>query len=177
MRPTSRSAAASSFWRWYAASLRGSWLGPHGPGGHGGRHDSGISVVAAPNFSVGVQIFLALARRAGAMFAERPELGAYIHEHHHALKADAPSGTARELEAVLDEIYSKLVHVKSEVGPDGPEIVMALGRAIDRGRGHGRIDQERGVGGVRRDPDGRGSTEDGAGAVRPRRTGIDPGHA
>ena len=27
MRPTSRSAAASSFWRGYAASLRRSWLG------------------------------------------------------------------------------------------------------------------------------------------------------
>ena len=28
MRPTSRSGAASSFWRGYAASLRRSWLGP-----------------------------------------------------------------------------------------------------------------------------------------------------
>ena len=102
-------------------------------------------MVAAPNVSVGVQVFLALAPRAGAMFAERPELGAYIHEHHHALKADEPSGTARELEAVLNEIYSELVHVKSEVGPKKRAIVMALGRAIDGGRGHGRSTRSRSV--------------------------------
>ena len=63
--------------------------------------DAEIGVVAAANFSVGVQLFLALARHAGTLFADRTEFGAYIHEHHHAMKADAPSGTARELEVQL----------------------------------------------------------------------------
>lgn len=53
-----------------------------------------IGVVAAPNFALGVNIFLALAARAGELMAARPEFGAWIHELHHQAKKDAPSGTA-----------------------------------------------------------------------------------
>lgn len=56
--------------------------------------DAGIGVVAAANFSLGVNLFLALTERAADLFADRPEFGAYIHELHHAAKLDAPSGTA-----------------------------------------------------------------------------------
>ena len=56
--------------------------------------DAGIGVVAAANFSLGVNLFLALTERAAELFADRPEFGAYIHELHHAAKLDAPSGTA-----------------------------------------------------------------------------------
>ena len=56
--------------------------------------DAGIGVVAAANFSLGVNLFLALTERAAELFAARPEFGAYIHELHHAAKIDAPSGTA-----------------------------------------------------------------------------------
>ena len=56
--------------------------------------DAGIGVVAAANFSLGVNLFLALTERAAELFAGRPEFGAYIHELHHAAKVDAPSGTA-----------------------------------------------------------------------------------
>lgn len=56
--------------------------------------DAGIGVVAAANFSLGVNLFLALTERAAELFADRPEFGAYIHELHHAAKVDAPSGTA-----------------------------------------------------------------------------------
>lgn len=56
--------------------------------------DAGIGVVAAANFSLGVNLFLALTARAAELFADRPEFGAYIHELHHAAKLDAPSGTA-----------------------------------------------------------------------------------
>ena len=61
--------------------------------------DAGIGVVCASNFSIGVRYFLAMARQAGAMLAGEPDFGAYVHEHHHALKADKPSGTALEIEA------------------------------------------------------------------------------
>jgi 4-hydroxy-tetrahydrodipicolinate reductase len=53
-----------------------------------------VGVVAAPNFALGVNIFLAIAARAAELMAERPEYGAWIHELHHCAKRDAPSGTA-----------------------------------------------------------------------------------
>jgi 4-hydroxy-tetrahydrodipicolinate reductase len=55
---------------------------------------AGIGVVAAPNFAIGVNIFLAVVERVGALMAGQPSFGAWIHESHHAAKRDAPSGTA-----------------------------------------------------------------------------------
>jgi 4-hydroxy-tetrahydrodipicolinate reductase len=55
---------------------------------------AGIGVVAAPNFAVGVNLFLAMVDRIGALMAAQPAFGAWIHESHHAAKRDAPSGTA-----------------------------------------------------------------------------------
>ena len=63
--------------------------------------DRGGAVVAAPNFAIGVNIFLALAERAGELFAAQPSFGAWIHELHHAAKKDAPSGTALAAERAL----------------------------------------------------------------------------
>lgn len=57
-------------------------------------------VVAAPNFALGVNIFLALAERAAELTA-RGRFGVWIHELHHAAKRDAPSGTALALERAL----------------------------------------------------------------------------
>jgi 4-hydroxy-tetrahydrodipicolinate reductase len=53
-----------------------------------------IGVVSAPNFALGVNLFVAVAARAAELFASRPEFGAWIHELHHKAKKDAPSGTA-----------------------------------------------------------------------------------
>ncbi|HET7218156.1 MAG TPA: dihydrodipicolinate reductase C-terminal domain-containing protein [Vicinamibacterales bacterium] len=53
-----------------------------------------VGVVAAPNFALGVNIFLAIAARAAELMAPRPEFGAWVHEMHHRAKVDAPSGTA-----------------------------------------------------------------------------------
>lgn len=63
--------------------------------------DAGIGVVAAPNFAIGVNLFAALVERAGELLKDHPAFGAWIHELHHAAKRDAPSGTARQLEAAL----------------------------------------------------------------------------
>jgi 4-hydroxy-tetrahydrodipicolinate reductase len=62
---------------------------------------AGIGVVAAANFAIGVNLFLALAERAAELMADNPAFGGYIHELHHAAKRDAPSGTALALEAAL----------------------------------------------------------------------------
>jgi len=62
-----------------------------------------IGVVAAPNFAVGVNIFLAVVERLGALMAAQPSFGAWIHELHHAAKKDAPSGTALAIERRLRE--------------------------------------------------------------------------
>jgi 4-hydroxy-tetrahydrodipicolinate reductase len=73
-----------------------------------------IGVVAASNFALGVNLFLALAERAGQLFAAQADFGAWIHELHHAAKRDAPSGTALTLEAaVRDAGYARSIDVSS----------------------------------------------------------------
>jgi 4-hydroxy-tetrahydrodipicolinate reductase len=62
---------------------------------------AGIGVVAAPNFAIGVNVFLAVVDRMGALMAAQPSFGAWIHEAHHAAKKDAPSGTALAMEQRL----------------------------------------------------------------------------
>jgi 4-hydroxy-tetrahydrodipicolinate reductase len=55
---------------------------------------AGIGVVAAPNFSIGVNVFQLVVVEAARMMAAQPQFGSWIHEIHHATKIDAPSGTA-----------------------------------------------------------------------------------
>jgi 4-hydroxy-tetrahydrodipicolinate reductase len=62
---------------------------------------AGIGVVSAPNFAVGVNVFLAVVERLGTLMARQPSFGAWIHESHHAAKRDAPSGTALAMEQRL----------------------------------------------------------------------------
>jgi 4-hydroxy-tetrahydrodipicolinate reductase len=61
----------------------------------------GIGVVAAPNFAVGVNLFLALVERAAELWRDQPAFGAWLHELHHAAKRDAPSGTALAMESAM----------------------------------------------------------------------------
>jgi 4-hydroxy-tetrahydrodipicolinate reductase len=75
---------------------------------------SGIGVVAAPNFAIGVNVFIAIAGRLGRMMAAQPTFGAWIHELHHAAKKDAPSGTALAMEQRLrDEGYTAALPIAS----------------------------------------------------------------
>lgn len=60
-----------------------------------------VGVVAAANFALGVNLFLAIAERAGVLFTTLPQFGAWIHEAHHAAKKDAPSGTALALQSAM----------------------------------------------------------------------------
>ena len=78
------------------------------------RSAAGIGVVAAPNFAIGVNLFLAMVERAGALMGPNPSFGAYLHEMHHAAKRDAPSGTALAIEAVLRQSgYDRPVDITS----------------------------------------------------------------
>ena len=61
------------------------------------------ALLHAANFSLGVHLFLRAARELARGFAGRPEFDAFILEEHHAAKVDAPSGTARELQARVRE--------------------------------------------------------------------------
>jgi len=75
---------------------------------------AGIGVVAAPNFAVGVNLFLAVVGRLGALMSQQPAFGAWIHEHHHAAKRDAPSGTALAMERRLrDHGYTAALPIDS----------------------------------------------------------------
>jgi 4-hydroxy-tetrahydrodipicolinate reductase len=53
-----------------------------------------IGVVAAANFSIGVNLFGMLVGEAARLMQGQRQYGAWIHEAHHATKRDAPSGTA-----------------------------------------------------------------------------------
>ncbi|HEX6617650.1 MAG TPA: dihydrodipicolinate reductase C-terminal domain-containing protein [Gemmatimonadales bacterium] len=59
----------------------------------------GGALLHAQNFSLGVHLFLRAARDLAGWFAGRAGFDAFILEEHHAAKRDAPSGTARELQA------------------------------------------------------------------------------
>jgi 4-hydroxy-tetrahydrodipicolinate reductase len=63
--------------------------------------EANVGVVAAPNFAIGVNVFLAIAAHLGSLMSAQPAFGAWIHELHHAAKRDAPSGTALALEGRL----------------------------------------------------------------------------
>jgi len=61
------------------------------------------ALVHAPNFSIGVLLFLRGARELARRFADRREFDGFILEQHHAQKVDAPSGTARTLRELVHE--------------------------------------------------------------------------
>jgi len=74
---------------------------------------AGGAVVHAPNFSIGVNLFLAIAAAAGRVMARGPEFDAAIVETHHAAKKDAPSGTAIALERVVAEPLGRRIPTSS----------------------------------------------------------------
>jgi 4-hydroxy-tetrahydrodipicolinate reductase len=56
--------------------------------------ESGTPLLWAPNFSLGVNVLIELARYAGTIMRSLDGFDAHIVETHHATKKDAPSGTA-----------------------------------------------------------------------------------
>lgn len=101
---------------------------------------AGIGVVAAPNFSAGVVMFEAIVARAAELAAGQQEFGAWLHEAHHVMKKDAPSGTALLLKAAMEKAgYTRPIDVSSTraghipgvhtIGFDGPAESITLSHA------------------------------------------------
>ena len=107
--------------------------------------DAGSGIVAAPNFSTGVVLFEAIVAAAAGLFAGNDQFGAFLHESHHAMKKDAPSGTALLLKRAMEEAgYSRPIDVAATragfipgthtIGFDGPSESITLSHtARDRG--------------------------------------------
>lgn len=102
---------------------------------------AGIGVLAASNFSLGVNIFALAVQEASRHFARQPEFAAWIHEAHHSTKKDAPSGTALTLKGAMDEVgYQRPIDMSSTrvgyipgthtVGFDGPSETIELTHTV-----------------------------------------------
>lgn len=102
---------------------------------------SAVGVLAAANFSLGMNIFQMVVDEAARRFAKHSSFEAWIHEFHHAAKKDAPSGTALQLKAGMERAgYSRPVSVSSarvgsipgthQVGFDGPSDTIALTHTV-----------------------------------------------
>jgi 4-hydroxy-tetrahydrodipicolinate reductase len=90
-----------------------------------------VGVLAAANFSLGMNLFQLVIEEAARRFAPHDSYGAWIHELHHATKKDAPSGTALQLKAAVEGAgYTRPISMAStragsipgthSVGFDGP---------------------------------------------------------
>ena len=98
---------------------------------------AGIGVLAASNFSLGMNVFALAVEEASRHFARHQEFGAWIHELHHVMKKDAPSGTALTLKSGMERAgYNRPIDVSSSragsipgthtVGFDGPSETIEL---------------------------------------------------
>jgi 4-hydroxy-tetrahydrodipicolinate reductase len=103
--------------------------------------DAGIGVLAAANFSLGLNLFQLVVEEAARRFAPHNGFGAWIHESHHSAKKDAPSGTALQLKAGMERAgYSRPIDVSATragsipgthtVGFDGPSDTISLTHTV-----------------------------------------------
>ena len=70
------------------------------------KYDTGFFY--APNYSIGVNLFFAIAEYAGSLMNKFPEFDIHIEEIHHVHKLDSPSGTAIHLaQGLIDKIQRK----------------------------------------------------------------------
>ena len=102
---------------------------------------SNIGVLAAANFSLGMNVFELVVQEAARRFARHPSYEAWIHELHHSAKKDAPSGTALQLQSAMTRAgYDTRVDVSStragaipgthQVGFDGPSDTITLTHTV-----------------------------------------------
>jgi 4-hydroxy-tetrahydrodipicolinate reductase len=100
-----------------------------------------IGVLAAANFSLGLNLFQIVVEDAARRIASHDSFGAWIHELHHATKKDAPSGTALQLKAGMERAgYARPIDVSSAragsipgthlVGFDGPADTITLTHTV-----------------------------------------------
>jgi len=81
---------------------------PHLPAVQEAMKATDCAIIWSGNFSLGVHLFFALARKAAALMNNFPQYDTLVHEMHHAGKADSPSGTAVMLgNILLEELEAK----------------------------------------------------------------------
>ncbi len=82
---------------------------------------NGGACLYATNFSLGVQIFFHVVRKASKVLSRFQEFQPYILETHHVQKLDAPSGTALTTQKVMSESYGEkqvpISHVRAGFFP------------------------------------------------------------
>lgn len=102
---------------------------------------AGTGVLAAANFSLGMNLFALLAEEAARRFGPHPGFGAWIHELHHLHKKDAPSGTALMLQGAMraagyphgiDVAATRAGHIPGThtIGFDGPSETVTLTHTV-----------------------------------------------
>lgn len=102
---------------------------------------AGIGVLAASNFSLGMNVFQLVVEDAARRFAAHEEFGAWVHEAHHVMKKDAPSGTAITLKTGMEAAgYARPIDVSSTrvgsipgthtIGFDGPSETIELTHTV-----------------------------------------------
>jgi 4-hydroxy-tetrahydrodipicolinate reductase len=103
--------------------------------------ETGIGVLVAANFSLGMNIFQLVVEDAARRLAKHESFESWIHELHHAAKKDAPSGTALQLKAGMERAgYARRIDMSSarvgsipgthEVGFDGPSDTITLTHTV-----------------------------------------------
>jgi 4-hydroxy-tetrahydrodipicolinate reductase len=74
------------------------------------------TVLVGANFSLGVALFARILKDAVKMFATFPEYEVALHETHHSMKLDAPSGTAIMLANEIKDYYPEVPITSTRVG-------------------------------------------------------------
>ena len=100
-------AAFRENWRFIAENFKAAVIGTTGWGDIKDEvsayfEECGTPMIWASNFSVGVNVFFAAADFVSSMLGKAGGYSPYILEMHHCHKLDAPSGTAKSLEAIVD---------------------------------------------------------------------------
>jgi 4-hydroxy-tetrahydrodipicolinate reductase len=75
--------------------------------------EAGTGLLWSPNFSLGVNVLIELARYAGTLMQSLEEFDAHIVETHHSKKKDAPSGTAVAIAKAASEALRRAIPTTS----------------------------------------------------------------
>jgi len=76
-------------------------------------NEAGAALLWSPNFSLGVNVLIELARVAGELMQPLQEFDAHIVETHHSKKKDAPSGTAVSIAKAASEGLKRAIPTTS----------------------------------------------------------------
>ena len=87
--------------------------------------NAGTGLIYSPNFSLGVYLFLQLAKTAGRMANTLGEYDIHVWESHHRHKIDHPSGTAVQLaDALVSQLSGKVRWSETPpVGVPNPQVL------------------------------------------------------